>query len=184
MALLGYARVSTDQQSLDLQIKRLLEAGVREDRIFSDKRSGKNDDRKGLTALKMRAEREDEVLVTKLDRLGRNTLDMIQIVQEWTATGVTVKFLDEGLSNDGPMGEMVITILSAIAQAERGRILERTNEGRKAAMDKGIQFGRKQKQISRDAIDMIKAGASAKDVVAATGIGRASYYRLKKEIAA
>lgn len=182
--MLGYARVSTLQQQLDIQIERLKKADVREDRIFTDKASGKNADREGLKALLVRAESGDEVIVTKLDRLGRNTLDMITIIEDLRLKGVEVTFLDDNLTTKGDVGYMLITILSAIAQAERSRILERTNEGRKAAMAKGVAFGPKQKQISRDAITMIEAGASAKDVVAATGIGRASYYRLKKEVSA
>jgi DNA invertase Pin-like site-specific DNA recombinase len=184
MATLGYARVSTQQQQLDIQVTRLSAEGVRIDRIFTDKASGKNDDREGLQKLLARAESGDEVIVTKLDRLGRNTLDMIQIVEGLKEKGADVTFLDDNLTTKGDVGYMLITILSAVAQAERGRILERTNEGRKAAMDKGIQFGRKQKPETRQAIKMIETGASAKDVVVATGIGRASYYRLKNELTA
>lgn len=73
MAMLGYARVSTSQQSLKIQRERLIAEGVREDRIFADKASGKNDDRMELSKLRARAEKDDEVLCTKLDRLGRNT---------------------------------------------------------------------------------------------------------------
>jgi DNA invertase Pin-like site-specific DNA recombinase len=75
---------------------------------------------------------------------------------------------------------MLITILSAVAQAERARILERTNEGRQAAMEKGIQFGRKPHEGTDKALKMIKEGIAAKEVIASTGISRATYFRLKK----
>ncbi len=80
------------------------------------------------------------------------------------------------------MGYMLITILSAVAQAERARILERTNEGRQAAMGKGIKFGRKPHKGAQKAQQMIKKGHSAKEVMESTGISRATYFRLKKAV--
>lgn len=68
---------------------------------------------------------------------------MIQLIKEFDAQGVAVRFIDDGISTDGDMGQMVVTILSAVAQAERRRILERTNEGRQEAKLKGIKFGRR-----------------------------------------
>jgi DNA invertase Pin-like site-specific DNA recombinase len=180
MAKLGYARVSTNQQKLDIQIKALKAQGVRKDRIFSDKASGKNTDRPGLQRLLDRAEDGDEVLVTKLDRLGRNTLDMITIVEELHSKEASVTFIDDKLTTAGDMGYMLITILSAVAQAERARILERTNEGREAAMEQGIQFGRKPHKGSNKALKMIKKGMAAKEVIESAGISRATYFRLKK----
>ena len=180
MAKLGYARVSTSQQKLDIQIDTLKAQGVRKDRIFTDKASGKNTDRPGLERLLNRAEDGDQVLVTKLDRLGRNTLDMITIVERLHDTGVAVTFIDDNLSTKGDIGYMLITILSAVAQAERARILERTNEGRQAAMDSGVKFGRKPHSGTNKALRMIRKGIVAKDVMDATGISRATYFRLKK----
>ena len=155
MAKLGYARVSTNQQKLDIQISALKAQGVRKDRLFSDKASGKNTHRPGLEKLLNRAEDGDEIYCTKLDRLGRNTLDMITIVEELHSKGASVTFIDDNLTTAGDMGYMLITILSAVAQAERARILERTNEGRQAAMDKGIKFGRKPHKGSDKALEMI-----------------------------
>ena len=145
MRLFGYARVSTSQQSLDIQIRALKEAGVKANRIFTDKASGSSVDRPGLDLLRMKVEDGDAILVKKLDRLGRDTADMIQLIKAFDAQGVAVRFIDDGISTDGDMGKMVVTILSAVAQAERQRILERTNEGRQEAMAKGVVFGRKRK---------------------------------------
>jgi DNA invertase Pin-like site-specific DNA recombinase len=80
--------------------------------------------------LRLKVEEGDVILIKKLDRLGRNTADMIQLVKEFDEIGVSIRFLDDGISTEGTMGRMVVTILSAVAQAERHRILERTNEGR------------------------------------------------------
>jgi DNA invertase Pin-like site-specific DNA recombinase len=181
MALLGYARISTNIQSLDLQIKRLMSEGIREDRIFADTASGKNDDRIELSKLRARAEKDDEVLCTKLDRLGRNTRDMIEIIEEFEIKGVHVRFLEDGISTNGPMGKMVITILSAVAEAERHRILERTNEGRVAAMDAGVRFGRKRWVDREKLLKMRNDGQGATDIAKALGIGRATVYKILKE---
>ena len=70
----------------------------------------------------MKVEEGDVILVKKLDRLGRDTADMIQLIKEFDAQGVAVRFIDDGISTDGDMGQMVVTILSAVAQAERRRI--------------------------------------------------------------
>ena len=180
MALLGYARVSTLQQDLAIQVDRLEAEGVRPDRIFTDKASGKHDKRDGLQRLLVRAERGDVVLVTKLDRLGRNTVDMITIIQEWSDKGVIVRFLDDHLSNDGPMGEMVITILAAVAQAERARIMERTTEGRTAAILAGVKFGPPEHKGRATAAAMIKAGANFKDTAEATGVSKSTFHRIKR----
>ncbi|BEO01871.1 hypothetical protein SMQC11_51590 (plasmid) [Serratia marcescens] len=89
MRLFGYARVSTSQQSLDIQIRALKEAGVKANRIFTDKASGSSVDRPGLDLLRMKVEDGDAILVKKLDRLGRDTADMIQLIKEvaikWSA---------------------------------------------------------------------------------------------------
>ncbi len=122
MRLFGYARVSTSQQSLDLQVRALKDAGVKANRIFTDKASGSSTDREGLDLLRMKVEEGDVILVKKTV-FGRDTADMIQLIKEFDAQGVAVRFIDDGISTDGDMGQMVVTILSAVAQAERRRIL-------------------------------------------------------------
>ncbi len=106
MRLFGYARVSTSQQSLDLQVRALKDAGVKANRIFTDKASGSSTDREGLDLLRMKVEDGDVVLVKKLDRLGRYTADMIQLIKEFDAQGVAIRFIDDGISTDGEMGKM------------------------------------------------------------------------------
>ncbi len=183
MRIFGYARVSTSQQSLDLQKKRLIEEGVKESRIFSDKASGKNTDREGLETLKTKIEDGDRIYVTKLDRLGRNTLDMVKLISEFEKMGVSVKFLDDGMSTEGEMGKMVVTILCAVAEAERARILERTNEGRLEAKSKGIQFGRKESIDRAKFKELLNQGMGATQISKKMKISRASVYLLKKELA-
>ncbi len=119
-------------------------------------------------------------MIKKLDRLGRDTADMIQLIKEFEAMGVSIRFLDDGISTEGTMGKMVVTILSAVAQAERHRILERTNEGRFEAKSKGIKFGRKRK-IDREKIRALRAaGIGATEIAKQAGIGRSTVYKLLK----
>ena len=174
----GYARVSTSQQSLDAQIKELKHAGVQSHRIFTDKASGKNTERRGLNLLKLKVEADDVIFITKLDRLGRNTEDMIKLIKEFDEMSVSMKFLGDGISTEGAMGKMVVTILSAVAEAERHRILERTNEGRLEAKEKGVVFGRK-RSIDRNKVRTLhQDGAGATDIAREMKIGRSTVYKL------
>ncbi|MEM8239482.1 recombinase family protein [Morganella morganii subsp. sibonii] len=178
MRLFGYARVSTSQQSLDIQIKVLKDAGVKANRIFSDKASGSNVSRKGLELLRLKVEEGDVILVKKLDRLGRDTADMIQLIKEFDAMGVAIKFLDDGIGTEGDMGKMVVTILSAVAQAERQRILERTNEGRLEAREKGIKFGRK-RTVDRKQIQFLKnQGIGVTEISRKMNVARSTVYKI------
>lgn len=181
MRLFGYARVSTSQQSLSIQMNALKEVGVKENRIFTDIATGSHSNRDGLTLLKMKVEEGDVILVKKLDRLGRDTADMIQLIKDFDRVGVFIRFLDDGISTEGNMGKMVVTILSAVAQAERQRILERTNEGRIEAKSKGINFGRK-RSINRDKIVSLReSGIGAAAIAEEMGIGRSTVYKVLKE---
>lgn len=178
MRLFGYARVSTSQQSLDIQIKTLKEAGVEANRIFTDTGSGSHMNRDGLNLLRVKVEEGDVLLVKKLDRLGRDTADMIQLIKEFDDMGVAIRFLDDGISTEGTMGKMIVTILSAVAQAERQRILERTNEGRMEAKAKGVKFGRKPTIDREKILALRKKGIGATDIARKMGIGRSTVYKL------
>ncbi len=182
MRTFGYARVSTSQQSLDLQIQALKEEGVQENRIFTDKYSGSDINREGLNLLRIKVEEGDLILVKKLDRLGRDTADMIQLIKEFDEMNVAIKFIDDGISTEGTMGKMVVTILSAVAQAERQRILERTNEGRLEAKAKGVKFGRKQKINRKTVAKLKKEGMGATQIAKELGIGRSTVYKILNSI--
>ena len=178
MRLFGYARVSTSQQSLDIQVNALIVEGVEHNRIFIDKESGSHLHRDGLQSLRVKVESGDVVLVKKLDRFGRDTADMIQLIKEFDAIGVAVRFLDDGISTEGTMGKMVVTILSAVAQAERQRILERTNEGRVEAKAKGVKFGRKPSVDRNKVLALRGEGVGATEIAKQMKIGRATVYTI------
>ncbi|MGS0009701.1 recombinase family protein [Escherichia coli] len=170
MRLFGYARVSTSQQSLDLQVRALKDAGVKANRIFTDKASGSSTDREGLDLLRMKVEEGDVILVK-----------MIQLIKEFDAQGVAVRFIDDGISTDGDMGQMVVTILSAVAQAERRRILERTNEGRQEAKLKGIKFGRRRTVDRNVVLTLHQKGTGATEIAHQLSIARSTVYKILED---
>lgn len=143
----GYARVSTEQQLLTAQINKLQAAGIPKNQIFSEKVTGlsKFETRKAFNKLMAIVKDGDEIVVTKLDRLGRSTLEMYQLITELRDRGIYLRSLEQGISTRGQMGILIIQIITAIAEAERTRILERTNEGRELAKLNGVKFGRKRK---------------------------------------
>jgi len=120
----------------------LLAEGVEDHRIFGDTQTGQNLDREGIETLRMKVEKGDIVIVTRLDRLGRDLLDMITLVKEFTEQGIFVRFIEDGVSTEGPAGELTVHLLAVVAQSERRRIKERTREGQQAASKKGIHCGR------------------------------------------
>ena len=182
MRLFGYARVSTSQQSLDLQIRDLKNAGVKDFRIYSDKESGSKSEREGLNLLKLKVEPGDIIIVKKLDRLGRDTVDMIQLIKDFHNNKIAIKFLDDGITTEGSMGRMVITILSAVAEAERARILERTNEGRLNALKKGVKFGRKRKIDREELMRLYSLGIKGTALANKLNIARSTVYSVLSEL--
>ncbi|WP_250275774.1 recombinase family protein [Escherichia coli] len=132
-----------------------------------------------LQRLLARAEKDDVIICTKMDRLGRNTADMIRVVDSCHKKGIAIRFLENGLSTKGTM---VIQILAAVAEAERERILERTNGGRIAALAAGVKFGRKKHPRTPTALELISQGESLSSVTEKTGISRSTYFRLKRTI--
>ncbi len=151
---IGYARVSTVGQSLEEQIETLEAKGC--ERIFTEKITGKNKDRRELNNMLKQITHGDIVLVTRLDRLARNTKDLLEILQQINDRGAEFQSVKEKwVDTTSPVGKLVITVLGGIAEFERERILERTNEGRERAKKQGVKFGRP-KKLTQAQIEMIK----------------------------
>lgn len=142
MTVYGYARVSTLGQSLDAQIAALKAAGC--ERIFQEKISGKTrDNRAQLKRLLKELSDGDVIMVTRLDRLARSTLDLLHIVEAVRAAGASFKSLHETWADSTSMhGRLFLTILGGLAEFERELILARTQEGRARAKANGTRLGR------------------------------------------
>jgi len=183
---IGYARVSKSDgsQVLDLQLDRLIKAGVKEENIYSDKASGVKEDRLGLESC-LKALREDDILVVwKLDRLGRNLKHLISIVDDLTQRKIGFKVLSgQGVNIDTttPSGKMVFSIFAALAEFERELIKERTIAGLKSARARGRKGGRKFKltkaQIRLAQASMKNRDTSVSELCKEIGITRPTLYR-------
>ena len=140
----GYARVSTDGQTLEAQQEALRAAGA--EQIFAEKISGVKRDRPALERCLGSLEPGDTVLVTKLDRLARSTRDLLNVLALITDYGATFKSLtDTWADTTTPHCRLMVTILGGLAEFERHLILSRTDEGRVRAKARGVRFGRKPK---------------------------------------
>jgi DNA invertase Pin-like site-specific DNA recombinase len=151
----GYARVSTDGQSLDGQRDALTSAGA--GRVFQETVSGAVTDRKALAkALNVLAD-GDTLLVCRLDRLARSTRDLLNILDRIAKAGATFKSLgDAWADTTTPHGRLMLTVLDGLAEFERELIRQRTGEGRSRAKAKGVKFGRKEKLTRRQAQEAIE----------------------------
>lgn len=124
----GYARVSTAQQDYATQIEDLKRAGAT--KIFKDKYTGTTNDRPEFDKLMVKIKNDDTLIVTKLDRLARNTQDALNIVKKMNAEGVILRVLNIGTIDNSPSGRLIFTVFSAFAEFERDLIVSRTQEGK------------------------------------------------------
>ncbi len=159
MALLGYARVSTQDQDLSGQVETLKTAGVAS--IYREKVSGIRADRPQLTKLMASLKRDDVVVVTKLDRLGRSTRELLDLIDRIGKAGASFRSLGDPLWDTGSaQGRLLSTLLAAIAEFERELIRERTGDGRRRAMANGVKFGRKPKLSGFQRAEALKRRAA------------------------
>jgi len=144
MAILGYARVSTQDQQLTGQVEALKAAGATT--IYREKVSGVRADRPQLAKLMAALDAGDILVVTKLDRLGRSTRELLELIERIGKVGAAFRSLGDPLfDTTSSQGRLLSTLLAAIAEFERELIRERTGDGRKRAMANGVKFGRKPK---------------------------------------
>lgn len=182
MQIFGYARASANQPSLDTQIITLEKEGIEADRIFTDRVTPCHVHREGLFQLQGEFQQGDTVVVTKMDRLGRSIAELIQLITAFHEKMVTVRFLDDGISTEGAMGKVIVAVLSAVAQAERRLIQERTCEGRMEAKEKGVKFGRKP-TIDRDRVQTLRVqGVGAADIARQMNVGRSTVYKILQSL--
>ena len=179
MAKVGYGRVSTIGQSLDVQESKLNEYGC--EKLFLDKHSGTTADRPKLKEVRNYVRQGDSLVITKLDRLARSTYHLTQIAEELKQKGVDLVVLDQNLDTSTPTGKLLFNMLASIAEFETEIRKERQMEGIAKAKERGVQFGRKSKlqekdieQLRRDRADGLKIS----ELISKYSISKASVYRL------
>jgi DNA invertase Pin-like site-specific DNA recombinase len=178
--IVGYARVSTDGQSLDAQHSALTAAGA--ERVHAEKISEAVTDRAALARCLRSLAPGDVLLVTKLDRLARSTRDLLNTLDAIAQRGAGFKSLDDPWADTTtPHGKLMITVLGGLAEFERHLILARTDEGRKRAKARGVRFGRKQKLSAhqrREALARREAGETLADIGRSYNVSHSTISRL------
>lgn len=176
---LGYARVSTTEQDLRLQQQQLKDAGC--ERLFDEKISGARKKRPELEKLLGELRRDDVLVVTRLDRLARSTSELLRIAEAVEDKNADLQSLAEPWADTTtPAGRMVLTVFAGIAEFERSLIISRTEEGRRAAMARGVAFGRPpklrpdQRNLARQ---LIGEGKSVSEVARTFNVHPATIYR-------
>jgi DNA invertase Pin-like site-specific DNA recombinase len=185
-ALIGYGRVSTRDQNLDRQIHALREAGCQ--RIFTDKKSGKDAEREELRVCLDYLRPGDTLVVASLDRLGRSLQDLISIVAELRRGGVGFRSLHEALDTTTPGGRLVFHVFAALAEFIRELIVQGTNEGLAAARARGQRLGRPPamtaEQIRQARAILTQPEETVSSVARLLGVSRSTIYKYLPEFRA
>jgi DNA invertase Pin-like site-specific DNA recombinase len=175
----GYARISSIEQNPDMQLKALQRAGCK--KIFTDRRTGATTKRPSLTRCLNSLKDGDSLTVWKLDRLARSLRDLITMIEDFEQRGIHFRSLTEEINTATPGGKLIFHIFGALAEFERGLIIERTREGMKAARARGIRSGPPPK-LDRQQIDharrlIEREGKRREDVADLFKVSRSTLYR-------
>ncbi len=178
---IGYCRVSTTEQNMTAQLELLHNAGCQE--VFEEKISGSHIDRPELRKLLNYIRKDDTVIVTKLDRLARSTKDLLSIAEEIKKKGADFEVLNIHLDTKSPTGQLMLTMLAAIAEFERGIMLERQREGIAIAKEDGRYKGRKPIEETKlqQVQTLVDGGMSVSKAVSEVGVARRTYYKAIEE---
>jgi DNA invertase Pin-like site-specific DNA recombinase len=184
MAVVGYGRVSSVGQSLEIQQERLTLYGC--EKLFTEKKSGTTtNNRKSLKECLTYLREGDKLVITKLDRLCRSIKDLSNISDQLNKKGVSLVVLDQAIDTSTSTGRLLFNMLGCISEFEAELRKERVRDGVKKSMENGVKFGRKSK-LSAEQITKMKSrrdsGVKISDLVAEFGISRESVYRLTRTI--
>jgi len=179
MALVGYARVSTLGQSLDVQKEKLEAAGV--DKLFEEKKSGVDAIRPALKQCLEYLREGDTMVISRIDRLARSAEDLLRIVRELEDKGVTLRVLDQSIDTRDAAGKAFLGMLAVFAEFETNIRKERQMDGIAKAKAKGTKFGRKP-ALTPDVIASIRTMREEEDftvpqIMSRTGLSKATVYR-------
>ncbi|KMT22334.1 recombinase family protein [Clostridium cylindrosporum] len=195
MKKVAYIRVSTKEQNLDRQIQAMRELNIDDKYIYEDKESGKDFERLGYKYMKKSLEKGDLLIIKSLDRLGRNYNEIIKEWNELTKEiGADIKVLDMELLDTTKhkdllgnfISDLVLQVLSFVAQQERDNIKQRQKEGIKVAQDRGVRFGRPSLEVDEDKFkqvyNQVKEGSiTSVKAMEILGLSKTTYYRRIKE---
>ena len=178
--IIGYARVSSDSQTLDAQMAALKSAGA--DKVYSEKISGAVTERKALGRAIDALGPGDTLIVSRLDRLARSTRDLLNVLDTIAKAGAGFRSIaDTWADTTTPHGRLMLTVLGGLAEFERELIRARTAEGRKRAIARGVRFGRKPKLTShqrQEAIARRAAGEALIDIGRSYNVSHSTISRL------
>ena len=177
--LIGYARVSTEDQKLDLQRDALAQLSCH--RVFEDRASGARADRPGLAAALSHLRRGDTLVVWRLDRLGRTTHQLVNLLEQFETEGIRLRSLQDGIDPTSVMGKAMLQIGAVFAEMERNLLRERTKAGLAAARARGRLGGRKPR-LSADGLDtarrlMADPLLTMEEIASRLGVSRTTLYR-------
>jgi len=178
----GYARVSTKDQNLSLQLDALQSETC--DDYISEKISSRHKDRPEWDKLLQKLRAGDTLIVYKLDRIARSTTELLQIVEDFQQRNISLKSMQEPWADTtSSVGKLIITVMAGIAEFERNLIRQRSRDGRDAAKKRGVKFGRPRK-LSKSQSELIlgayASGATVSQLAESFGVGRDTIYRLLK----
>jgi DNA invertase Pin-like site-specific DNA recombinase len=176
--LIGYARVSTDEQSLDLQLDALKRAGCK--RIFTDKVSTTRADHPGLAEAVSHLRERDVLVIWKLDRLGRTVKGLVHFVGDLQERKIQFRSLTDAIDTTTPAGRFFFHVMASLAQMERELLAERTRAGLAAARRRGRVGGRKRRMTPgkvESARKLLKGGMAPRDVARSLGVSIPTLYR-------
>ena len=180
MARVGYARVSTKDQRLEVQLEKLNDC----DKIYEEKLSGTDDKRPKLQECLDYVREGDTLVVTRLDRLARSTLHLCEIAKLLERKGVSLIVIDQSIDTSTSSGRLLFNMLGAIAQFETEIRAERQAEGIRKALSKGVKFGRKS-LLKADQVDALKRkrqeGVTISALMREFGLGKVSVYNYLKK---
>lgn len=185
--LVGYARVSTGDQSLDRQIDMLIEYGVDKRNIYQEKMSGTKINREQLNKMIDDLQKDDIVVIADLTRVSRSTKDLLSIIDNVKTKGASIKSIKDtwlDTTNDNPYNSFLLTVMSGLSQLERDLISSRVKEGLKSAKTRGRVGGRPSKRNDKanTVVLLYREGYKIVDIAKQTEISRSTVYRILSDL--